>query len=284
MAKGATQETERRAKNIGDQSTQQTQSNVMGGPGGAFGPSGLSGDYKAAQDFAGQSRDAAFTGIQKIQDTGGYDPNQLNMLRGTGTEAQGFYRGMMNTGGYNPKDISNYLNQATSGLSNTYTALANQDARRRAAQSGLGGDSTALMARQLAQEQARTTTGALADIHRAVIENQFGGAKGLTDTTTALGGLESDVARGRREGSQLMSHLYDTDTGRITEAGNMILKMYGIDTQNQGEALQALTEMAKRPGMLDNILKIAETAGGIATGGMSSYAKLLSAQGKGGGS
>ena len=282
MAKGATQETQKRGEDLGDFSRGMYQSAVSGG--GAFGPQGLTQDYNKAQTLADKSRDAAFTGAQSLMTTGGYDPTQLASLRGnygdfikTGgysPEALNFYNTTVGTGGFTPQEQTQYLNRATEGVTNTYRTLAQDAARRAAITGGYSGGAIPQMARQLSQVQAQQTNDAQAALHEQIMGNKFKAASGLGDVATAreraLGGqteLETGVSRGAQTGATLMDKLYDTDTGRISEQGKMILSMMGIDTNNQALSLKALEEMAKRPGMLDNILAIANTAANVTSAG-----------------
>lgn len=307
MAKGATQDATSLAKSTSGASTKQLQQGLYGG--GAFGPSGLSGDYAEAKKTTSGYGTGAFDAAKglitgdggydptylntirsnaaSIADTGGYDPKQLADLRKNWGETTDFYRGMMGTGGYTPQDVTRQVNQATGGLSNTFQTLAQQAARQRAAQGGLGGDVTANLARAFGQQQSKTTEDALSDVHKAVLDAKFKAATGLGDITKMEGGLETDIATGRRAGvttqadierdrakgvesgretgAQVMSKLYDTASGNLTSTGKMVLGLMGVDTNNQALSLQTLSEMAQRPGMLDNILKIA----GVATAPLS---------------
>ena len=260
MAKGAQQQATDLAGQQSKSSTEQTQKGLYGG--GAFGPSGLSGNYQ-------QTFKPAFEGTQKAQTYGGYDPTVLNTLRsnaanlatsgGLDPAATGLYKSFVSTGGYSPEDTSRYLRQATSGVQNTYQNLAADAARRRAITGG-GGDVTSQMARQLTQAQASSTDKALADIQAQKVSNELAGAKGLESAAelTQKGfaqqaALEKDVSGNVMQANQLMNLMN-------SQQGQQILSLMGVDTSNQANAMKTLTAMAQQPGIFDNIMRVAGLA------------------------
>lgn len=232
MAKGQTQAATAMSSGLAKSSAAQTQAGLFGG--GAFGPGGLTPQYTTQAGEQQQSRGAAFESAQNVAKTGGFDP----VTQSTISEFE-------KTGGFTPQDKSRYLREATSGVANTYRNLMQQQQQRQAATGGLGGgDTTSQMARQLGQAQAGATTKAEADLQQQISANRLAGA-----------GLGVQEAAGMREGSKIMQSMYNADTGALTATGQQILSFLGIDASNQQAAMSVMAELAKRPGLYDNILR-----------------------------
>ena len=235
MAKGQTQQATAMSSGLAGSSTAQTQAGLFGG--GAFG-GGLTPQYTKQSGWQGQSREAAMQGAQQMAKTGGYDPTTLATISD-----------FEKTGGFSDADKSRYLRQATGGIANTGKVLQQQEKQQMAATGGLGGaDATAKMARNLEQTQATTTTKALDDLHTQIDQNKMMGVQ-----------AGAGVAAGIRSGNQMLQSMYNADTGALSDTGKQVLAMLGIDSSNQIASMNAMVQLSQNPGLLDNILKIAQT-------------------------
>lgn len=215
-----------------------------------------------------------------------YDPSSLALLRGG-------YGGLATTGGYTDADKAAYMNQATSGLSTTYNQLEEQ---ARLAGTRTGGDSSGAisqMARQLGQQQASATQSAALGLDQQITANKLAGLGGLQTTEAGVAGLgasvAADVAAGKRAGvsTQMglesglaggkqtaasgLSNLYDINTGKITAQGQQVLSALGLNFQTQEQAIAALTQLSKNPGLLQTAIGDVAALGGAAGGAMAGY-------------
>jgi hypothetical protein len=205
---------------------------------------------------------SAFSGYGNLANaagTGGFDPtNYANTLAG--------YNNFASTGGFTPAQETAYMDQATSGVANTYGVLQNQAALQRAKTGGMGGGGEiSQMARQLAQAQAGAEQGAAVNLNQMENANKLAGLSGSSSLQTAQAG---NVLSGLQGAASGMGSLYNTATGEFTQLGQQMLGAYGIDSSNQAAALDALTKLAtgqySSQGILGNIQQI----GGMAVGAL----------------
>jgi len=189
--------------------------------------------------------------------TGGFDPTAYqNTLQG--------YNAMANTGGFTPEQSRQYMDQATSGVANTYNVLGQQLQQNKAKTGGLGGSGeTAQLARQLGQAQAQAEQGAAVGLNQQINANKLSGLSGAAS-------LQSTQAGNKLASAQGLSGLYNVATGEISDLGKQVLGAMGINWQNQAEALQALTALAtsssSSKGILDTIGQIGGMVSGALTG------------------
>lgn len=159
------------------------------------------------------------------------------------------YQNFADTGGFDEAAKTNYLNRATSGVTNTGTALEQQAQQMRSKSGGAGtGGQVAQIARQLGQTQADATNQAQMNLNQQINANKLAGAAGVTDVAKAH------------------SMLFDENTGAASDLGKQVLAAYGIQYQTEAQANQILAELARTPGIFDNIMRVAGVAGGIMTG------------------
>lgn len=232
MSKSQNQAVSNSANNLAATSGQQL-SNVVGGLG-----SQQTGVQSGMQQ---PSFNSAYGAYNTATTTGGYDPTQYaNTLGG--------YNAMASTGGFTPAQETAYMDQATSGVTNTGNVLASQLAQSKAKTGGLGGGGEAAqMARQLEQTQAGAEQGAAVNLNQQINANKLAGLGGSA-------GLQASQAGNKLAAAGGLSSLYNTATGQITALGNQILQMYGIDSSNQQAALAALTNLATQSGSSQGIL------------------------------
>lgn len=224
----------------------------------------------------------AVSGLTQQQTTGGYDPGQLTGLRSTGaqfTQTGGYdptqlakitggYQTFADTGGYTPEQANNFLNQATSGVTGTYDVLANQLKANTAAQGGRQTGEISQLARNLGQDQANATLAAKTGLDTMVNQNKLAGLGGLSNVNadvaagrrSAFGqniGLEGGVASGVQGANQALSNM-------SLDQMNQLLSSYGLQFGTQQQAIDALTQLSKNPGLFGNILQGISTIGGTA--------------------
>lgn len=228
-------------------------------------------------------------------DDGGYDMGQLGKVRSG-------YEGFMENGGFDDAAKTNYLNRATSGVTNTYNTLQQQQAQARAKTGGLGsGGSAAMMARQLGQAQADSTNQAQMQLNQQINANKLSGIGGLQKTeadfagargnafgqvagmeqNVAAGnrssneqlaklegdlasgirsggqlqaGIEGDVANGRNQATQGMIGMFTNGAGQVSDIGDKLLKAAGMSYTTQAEAMNALTQLSKNPGLFQTAM------------------------------
>lgn len=183
------------------------------------------------------------TGYQKAVSTGGYDQGTLDYLKGAGQQfasSGGYdptkynqlsagYKDFADTGGFSDRDKSQFINQATSGVKNTYDVLANQAELNRNKTGGLGtGGDQSQLARQLSQQQASATLGAQTNLHALESQNKLAGLAGGT-------GLETSAAAGRLNSLGTMTSLAGTQAGNTVSALNGASNL----TTNQAAGIRA---------------------------------------------
>lgn len=171
------------------------------------GGSGLvSGASNAAKQ--NQATTAAQTGALESSISGNVSPT-FNAANNVGTN-------LASTGGFNPTQANQFLEQATSGTNADYGILQQQAQQQRDKTGGLGsGGEISQMARQLGQAQASNTLGAETTLNQLQTSNEATGA-------------------------QIESGLYG-------QTLNSILQAMGINTQSQGQEDQSLTSLATSP-------------------------------------
>ena len=185
---------------------------------GGFDPNKLSGLYSQGQDMAS---------------TGGIDPN-------ASAQVMAGYGDMASTGGYTDQAKSNYLNRATSGVTQTYNSLAEQSMRDKARTGGLGtGGGMDAMARHLSQDQASSTLNANDSLNTQINRNKLEGLGGL-DTSSrgaaglkqnalaGMGSLAANEAAGRMQGLGQQSQLESSQASGRRDANSQ-----GIDLSNK---------------------------------------------------
>jgi hypothetical protein len=218
--------------------------------------------------------------------TGGFDPTQLSNLQGSAAnfatsgaydpgsydKLKSTYGGFMDNGGYDATQKSNFLDQATSGIKDTYGSLSLQErlAQNKTGSSGGGGD-LSQMARQLAQAQGSQTLAAQTSLDKAINDNKMAGAAGLNtvesgnaatkiaglnsgiglaenqagniiNATKNAGDLETNVASGIRSG-QATQNQFEGDVAKgVQNANNGLANLYNTQTgqvTDQGKQLLA---------------------------------------------
>lgn len=219
MAKGQTNASTGAANTLINQAN-----TVMPGVVSGIGSDKATSDTRAAQTFGG-----AQSGYNQQQVTGGYDPQQLALLRSdlSGMQATGGVdptqlanirsnlAGMQTTGGYDPTQLAqtlsgygtmadtggfsgadrqNFLNQATSGTTSLASNLASAAQRNAAATGGNAGAAIADIQRQGGQQAANATTGALTSLNQQVNANKLAGLGGLSSTEAQLAAARQGVA------------------------------------------------------------------------------------------
>ena len=233
MGKREQQDVRNRAREVGDISKQQTQTDIYGGtgPGGvpsAFGPGGMAGERQQAKS--------------QQQDT-------LKDVKGTLGTAMGGFKTFADTGGFTPQDKAAFMRSSTAGVPAAYDVLKSEAMRQKSLTGGLGpGGQLSQMARQEGETAARAGTAANVALADQVRQGKLAG----------LGG-EMSVAN-------VQNQLFNTQTGQISDMGKQILARLGIDTSNQELSLQTLQSLANTPGIMDNIQRIAGMAGGAIAG------------------
>jgi hypothetical protein len=250
----------------------------------------------AATDRQGKTFDASFGALQDQMQSGGYDPAVLDYLRSstkdfatTGgydpeslKQMMGGYSDLATTGGFSPEQGQAFIRQATEGTEATYGALQDQARRAQVATGGQGtSGAISQMARQLSQTQGRNTLDAEVALNERQTANKLiglGGESNLAGNVAAgkrAGGsmqlgLEGNVAGNKMDATRIMSHLFDTTTGQISDLGNKLLQTLGLNFRTQAEAIQALTQLSKNPGKFQTIfgdlIAGAGAAGGILGG------------------
>lgn len=206
------------------------------------------------QQQQGQLYGTIFPQLQQDLTTGGYDPTQLNKLRGE-------YQPLIETGGFTPQQESQFLARGTEGVTSEYGTLMNQLKRNKAATGGLGtGGEISQMARQMGQGQAQATRDSQIALNQQETANKLQGLAGES-------GLESGVASGSLAASGQLKGLYDTTTGQITDLGKLMLSTLGLDFSTQEGAIDALTKLSQNPGLfqtgIGDIIGLAGAAAGV---------------------
>jgi hypothetical protein len=182
---------------------------------------------------------------QSAATTGGYDPSTLSTINsGYGNLAQG---------GFTPAQENQYMEQATSGVGNTYNQLENQ-AKQASIKTGGAGNAAiqSQMARQLAQAQSSATLGAETSLQGLKTSNEVAGLGGLNSTqanvaagkqaglntlaTTAgsqasntLQGMES-IAAGKAGGVGAQAGTEANVAGGVSNANSMMSQLYNTST------------------------------------------------------
>ena len=186
--------------------------------------------------------------------TGDYEAANKGLDTASGTlgSAGKTFQNFADTGGFDEAAKTNYLNRATSGVTNTGTALMQRAQLNRSKSGGAGtGGEVAQIARQLGQTQADATNQAQMSLNQQINANKMAGASGLVST----GNAQTDVAKAH-------SMLFDANTGADSDLGKQVLAAYGIQYSTENQANQLLAQMANNPGILDSIQKVAGMVGG----------------------
>src|SRR5487761_230891 len=191
--------------------------------------------------------------INQNMTTGGYDPSTLSSIMGG-------YSGFANTGGYTPTQANQFMQQATEGTGTTYNALENQAKRSAVATGGLGtSGGLSQMARQLGQVQGQNTVNAETSLNEQINANKLSGLSGEAST-------EANVAGNKTAATAQANQLYNTTTGQITALGNQMLQTLGLQFNTQSQAIDALTQLSKNPGLFQTFMGDMASAGGSAAG------------------
>jgi hypothetical protein len=174
------------------------------------------------------------------------------------TASEGF-KNFATTGGFTPEEENRYINQATSGVTNTGEVLQNQARLNRSKTGGGGtGGEVSNIARRMMQSQADAGNQAKVSLNTMKNQNKLAGLAGSTS-------------------------LYNTNTGEVSYMGHQILQGLGLKYQTEAQANQILQSLASTPGIMDNIMKVGGMVAGGLTGGMSTLAmKGIGSLSKGG--
>jgi hypothetical protein len=215
------------------------------------------------------------TQTANMTSTGGYDPSQL-------AATMGGYSNLATTGGYTPQQAQQFVQEATEGTQATYGALEQQAKQNATATGGLGtSGGLSQMARQLSQVQGQNTLNAEVALNQSQTANKLAGLGGETSLESSVAGnkiaaqgqqlgLASNVAgntlQGNESANSQLSQLFNTETGQVTATGQQLLSSLGLDFSTQGEAINALTQLSKNPGLFQTILGDLTSAGGSAAG------------------
>lgn len=156
---------------------------------GGYNPTQLANLENETQNFANTG---GFTNAQtNTLNAGGYDPTTLNNIMGG-------YSSFANTGGYTPQQANQFMQQATEGTTDTYNTLEQQAQEAAVASGGQGtGGAVSQMARQLGQAQASNTLNAEVALNQQENANKLSGLSGEA-------GVESNVAGNTLTGTGML--------------------------------------------------------------------------------
>lgn len=240
MAKSDQQNARAQAQNTSNQAQQQLAPVIQGNQ------QQQQVDYgRASEDYS-----KANAGLDKSSGT-------LDTASGTLGNAGKSYQNFADTGGFSAADKTQYLNRATSGVTNTGTNLMQraQQARSKSGGAGTGGE-IAQISRQLSQTQADATNNAQVSLNQQINANKLAGSAGLVSTGNAqtnVGSAQTDVAKAH-------SMLFDANTGAASDLGKQVLAAYGLQYQTEDQANKILAQLATTPGVFDNIMRVASLA------------------------
>jgi hypothetical protein len=254
MAKNQTGNATNDSKNLNNQAQ------GLAGPGSPL-YTGFQNSLGTAQGNQASQLSGATSGIANLQNlssTGGYDPTQLNQI-------QGGYTDLANNGGYTPQQSQQFVQQATEGTQATYGSLENQAKNNTVATGGLGtGGGLSQMARQLSQAQGQNTLNAEVALNQSQTGNKLAGLGGEASVASSVAG---NKLQGTETANSQLSQLYNTTTGQITSLGQQMLSSLGLDFGTQDQAIAALTNLSKNPGLFQtaygDIIQGAGAAAGV---------------------
>jgi hypothetical protein len=226
-------------------------------------------DYNAANtglDTASGSLAKAGTNLDTATGTLGTAGNTLGSAGST-------YQNFANTGGFDAAAQANYLNRATSGVTNTGTALEQQAKQAQSKSGGAGtGGQISQIARQLGQTQADSTNQAQMNLNQQMNANKLSGASGLNqvgqsqtgvgNAQTSVGQAQTGIGQAQTSVAQAHSLLFDANTNAASDLGKQVLAAYGIQYQTENQATQLLSQMANNPGIMAGIQQVAGMVGG----------------------
>jgi len=78
--------------------------------------------------------------------------------------------------------------------------------------------------------------------------------------------LEGSVANNSNQANQLASQMFNTQTGEVSDLGNRLLQSMGLNYKTQDEAIAALTQLSKNPGLFQTALQDVIGLGGMFAG------------------
>ena len=198
---------------------------------------------QAARDTSAQAQQELAPVVQGSTD----QQNIAKQRQGeTYTTANEGFKNFATTGGFTPEEENRYINQATSGVTNTGEVLQNQARLNRSKTGGGGtGGEVSNIARRMMQSQSDASNQAKVGLNMMKNQNKLAGLAGETS-------------------------LYNTNTGEISDMGHQILQGLGLKYSTQAQANQILAALSNTPGILDNIQRI----GGMVSGGLGAFAGL----------
>lgn len=149
------------------------------------------------------------------------------------------------TGGFTPEQESQYMNQATSGVKNSFDVLG-QQAKLNQLRTGAASGPAAIaqIARQGGQAQSSTEQGAAVNLNQQINANKNSGLSAATGANTALTG----VAGQQNQSGAIDASLYNADTGEVTAQGAQLLQALGLQYNTQAEAAQLLGQIGNNIG------------------------------------
>lgn len=196
---------------------------------------GLQTGAQTAQTNAGNAVSAATGTANNTLANAGNNLNQVNSE--AQTEAQ--------TGGFTPQQQSQYMDQATSGVKNSFDVLG-QQAKLNQLRTGAASGPAAIaqIARQGGQAQSSAEQGAAVNLNQQINANKNSGLSAATGANTALTG----VAGQQNQSGAIDASLYNADTGEVTAQGAQLLQALGLQYSTQAEAAQLLGQIGSGVG------------------------------------
>lgn len=190
---------------------------------------------------------------------------------------------MATTGGFTDADKTAYLNQATSGVKNSFDVLG-QQAKLNQMRTGAASGPAAIaqIARQGGQAQADAQNTAQVGLNsqinankntgigeltgaNAAIGNVGGQQTGVGNAQTGVGQAQTGISNAETNVAQVNDSLFNTNSNTVTTEGAQLLQSLGLKYSTQAEAQQLLSGLASQTkGPLDNILNVANLATGHA--------------------
>lgn len=219
---------------------------------------------------------------------GGINPDQAAKIRSG-------YENLASTGGISDDTANSMRRESASNVQGIYSTLGSNLARTNRAQGITAGGETAQMARQAAEESAKATTGVNAQVGQLRQQGTIAGLGGLSNfeqgaasgqrealagesslaTSEAQGRLSasaaqqelaSGAAQQRIQAAGGLANLYSSAPGYVTSLVQQIMQSQSVTGQLTTEQTQIMQELAKTPGLFDNIMKGISVAAGAASG------------------
>ena len=173
----------------------------------------------------------------------------LGQAAGTASSATPTLTDLSTTGGFSPADKTNYLDRATSGVKNTFSALQD-NANRLQARTGASSGPAAIaqIARQGGQAQATAEENANADLNQQINANKLAGSTGLLNTGSTLGSIA-----GQNTGvANSLGNLYQTNVNQQDTGQQQLLGSTGLQLQGGSAASSNAGNFGNNP--ISNVL------------------------------